>query len=40
LFAAGKYIDDVVIDAGQALYRAKTVVIDASKIDTLLALPL
>ena len=40
LFAAGRYLDEVEIDGGRALYRAKTVVLDSSKVDTLLAIPL
>ena len=40
LFAAGKYVDEVVSDAGRLLYRSKVVILDSSKVDTLLALPL
>ena len=40
LFAAGKYVDEVVMLADRCLFRAKTVVLDASQIDTLIAKPL
>lgn len=40
LFAAGKYIDEVVRDGDRHLFRSKTVVLDHSKIDTLVAIPL
>jgi anthranilate 1,2-dioxygenase small subunit len=40
LFAAGRYLDEVAIDGGTARYAAKTVVLDASKVDTLIAIPL
>jgi anthranilate 1,2-dioxygenase small subunit len=40
LFAAGKYVDEVVADKGGALFRSKTVVLDSSQVDTLIAKPL
>lgn len=40
LFASGEYVDEVVCDAGRCLYRSKTVVLDQSRIDTLIAIPL
>jgi anthranilate 1,2-dioxygenase small subunit len=40
LFAAGKYVDEVVRQRGRTLFRAKTVVLDASRVDTLIAKPL
>jgi anthranilate 1,2-dioxygenase small subunit len=40
LFAAGRYLDDVVLDGGACRYRAKQVVLDSSRIDTLIAIPL
>jgi anthranilate 1,2-dioxygenase small subunit len=40
LFTAGKYVDEVVASAGRPLFRAKTVVLDSSQIDTLIAKPL
>jgi anthranilate 1,2-dioxygenase small subunit len=40
LFAAGKYVDEIVIEGDRRLFRAKTVVLDSSQIDTLIAKPL
>jgi anthranilate 1,2-dioxygenase small subunit len=40
LFAAGRYVDHVVCEGGKLLYQSKVVVLDSSKVDTLLALPL
>lgn len=40
LFASGEYVDEIVADAGRCLFRSKTVVLDASRIDTLIAIPL
>jgi anthranilate 1,2-dioxygenase small subunit len=40
LFAAGKYVDEVVTEKGRPLFRAKTVVLDSSQVDTLIAKPL
>jgi anthranilate 1,2-dioxygenase small subunit len=40
LFAAGKYVDQVVKQDGHCLFKSKTVVLDHSRIDTLLAIPL
>jgi anthranilate 1,2-dioxygenase small subunit len=40
LFAAGKYVDEVVALSGHCLFRSKTVVLDSSQIDTLIAKPL
>jgi 3-phenylpropionate/cinnamic acid dioxygenase small subunit len=40
LFAAGKYVDEIVIEGNRRLFRAKTVVLDSSQIDTLIAKPL
>ena len=40
LFAAGRYVDVVQWVEGRLLYRQKTVILDASKVDTLLAIPL
>lgn len=40
LFAAGKYVDEVVADKGNWLFRSKTVVLDSSQVDTLIAKPL
>jgi anthranilate 1,2-dioxygenase small subunit len=40
LFTAGKYVDQLVKQDGRCLFRAKTVVLDHSRIDTLIAIPL
>jgi len=40
LFAAGKYLDEVVSEGGRTMFRSKTVVLDSSLVDTLIALPL
>jgi anthranilate 1,2-dioxygenase small subunit len=40
LFAAGRYRDDIVLDEGQCRFRSRTVVLDSSRIDTLIAIPL
>jgi anthranilate 1,2-dioxygenase small subunit len=40
LFIAGKYVDQVVKQDGRCLFRSKTVVLDHSRIDTLIAIPL
>jgi anthranilate 1,2-dioxygenase small subunit len=40
LFACGEYLDEVVDDGGRAVFRSRTVVLDSSKIDTLIAIPL
>jgi anthranilate 1,2-dioxygenase small subunit len=40
LFAAGKYVDEVVARAGRCLFRTKMVVLDPSQVDTLIAKPL
>jgi anthranilate 1,2-dioxygenase small subunit len=40
LFAAGKYADEVVAEGERLLFRSKTVVLDSSQIDTLIAKPL
>lgn len=40
LFVTGEYVDEVVLDEGRCRYRAKTVVLDQSRIDTLIAIPL
>src|SRR5262249_134769 len=40
LFACGEYADDVVYEDGRCLYRGKPVVLDHSRIDTLIAIPL
>jgi anthranilate 1,2-dioxygenase small subunit len=40
LFAAGKYVDEVVDQGGGLRFRSKTVVLDSSQVDTLIAKPL
>lgn len=40
LFAAGKYVDEIVPQADRCLFRSKMVVLDASQVDTLIAKPL
>ena len=40
VFACGEYVDDIVAEDGRARYRAKTVVLDHSRVDTLIAIPL
>jgi anthranilate 1,2-dioxygenase small subunit len=40
LFVCGEYVDEIVHEEGRLLYRAKTVVLDQSRIDTLIAIPL
>ena len=40
LFTAGKYVDEVVKQGDRCLFRSKTVVLDHSRIDTLIAIPL
>ena len=40
LFAAGKQVDEVVMQDNRSLFRSKTVVLDASMVDTLIAIPL
>lgn len=40
LFTAGKYVDHVVKQDGRCLFKSKTVVLDHSRIDTLIAIPL
>jgi anthranilate 1,2-dioxygenase small subunit len=40
LFTAGKYVDHVVKQDGCCLFSSKTVVLDHSRIDTLIAIPL
>lgn len=40
LFTAGKYVDHVVKQDGRCLFSSKIVVLDHSRIDTLIAIPL
>ena len=40
LFCSGEYLDEVVREDGALRFRSKTVVLDQSRIDTLIAIPL
>ena len=40
LFAAGRYVDVVVEEAGALRFRERVVVCDSNRVDTLLAIPL
>jgi len=40
LFATGRYSDQVVLEDGRCLFRSRVVILDSSKIDTLIAIPL
>lgn len=40
LFVSGYYMDEVARVGGRCLFRSKTVVVDQSRIDTLIAVPL
>jgi anthranilate 1,2-dioxygenase small subunit len=40
LFVSGEYLDEIVRENGRCLFRSKTVVLDLSRIDTLIAIPL
>jgi anthranilate 1,2-dioxygenase small subunit len=40
LFATGRYADQIVLDNGECRFRSRTVVLDSSRIDTLIAIPL
>lgn len=40
LFATGVYMDEIVCLSGQYRFRSKTVILDQSRIDTLIAIPL
>lgn len=40
LFACGEYRDEIVRENERWLFRSRTVVLDSSKIDTLIAIPL
>ena len=40
LFSAGRYIDEIVAGPTRCLFRSRTVVLDSSQVDTLIAIPL
>ena len=40
IFAAGKYVDKVVVDDGALKFKEKLVLTDSARYDVLLAMPL
>lgn len=40
VFSSGKYVDEIVFEEGRPLFRARVVVCDSTRIDTLLVIPL
>ncbi|HUC63671.1 MAG TPA: aromatic-ring-hydroxylating dioxygenase subunit beta [Alphaproteobacteria bacterium] len=40
LFACGEYVDEIVREEGRCRFRARAVILDGSKIDSLIAIPL
>ena len=40
LFATGKYLDQVVFDAGAAKFEERVVVLDSRNVDILMVVPL
>jgi anthranilate 1,2-dioxygenase small subunit len=40
LFATGRYSDQIVLEQGRCLFRSRVVILDSSKIDTLIAIPI
>lgn len=40
LFAAARYLDEIVAGPERCLFRSRTVVLDSSQVDTLIAIPL
>lgn len=40
LFAVGRYVDDVVIEDGQARFRKRLVILDSRSVDILIVIPL
>lgn len=40
LFATGKFVDVIVLDAGEPRFKERRVVLDSRRIDTLLVIPL
>ncbi|HTP82489.1 MAG TPA: aromatic-ring-hydroxylating dioxygenase subunit beta [Alphaproteobacteria bacterium] len=40
LFVCGEYVDEIVREQGRCRFRSKRVVLDSSRIDTLIAIPL
>ena len=39
-YGSGRYLDEIVADSGRLRFRKRTVVLDSSRIDTLLVIPL
>ena len=40
LFAVGRYIDEIVLEDGQARFRKRLVVLESRNIDILIVIPL
>jgi anthranilate 1,2-dioxygenase small subunit len=40
IYGCGRYLDEVVAQDGRMLFRKRTVILDSSRIDTLLVIPL
>lgn len=40
LFASGRYVDQIVVQGERCLFRSRVVILDSSRIDTLIAIPL
>ncbi|MDX3905711.1 MAG: aromatic-ring-hydroxylating dioxygenase subunit beta [Pigmentiphaga sp.] len=40
VFAAGRYLDDILVQGDDCLFRSRTVILDSSQVDTLIAIPL
>lgn len=40
VFSAGKYVDEIVFEGGSPKFRARTVVCDSARIDTLIVIPI
>jgi 3-phenylpropionate/cinnamic acid dioxygenase small subunit len=40
VFACGKYLDHIVEDSGTLKFRARTIVLESRRIDTMLAIPI
>jgi anthranilate 1,2-dioxygenase small subunit len=39
-YNCGRYLDEIVLSGQQMLFRSRTVVLDSSRIDTLLVIPI
>ena len=40
VFSAGRYLDEIVVEGGEALLRKRTVITDSARYDTLVVIPL